>query len=109
MTILSEKDLEKYKEILENLESAEINGVYIKNLKAIPMEMLIYLRKNLKEPYIHIEIKSNDDFFYYIENLEKFDKNKTYFITCSDGIRSSTLCDILRENGIECYWSINHL
>jgi rhodanese-related sulfurtransferase len=109
MTILSIEDLEKNKEILENLESAEINGVHIKNLKAIPMEMLIYLRKNLKEPYIHIEIKSNDDFFYYIENLEKFDKNHIYFITCSDGIRSSTLCDILRENGIECYWSINHL
>jgi len=66
MTILSEKDLEKHKKILENLESAEINGVYIKNLKAIPMEMLIYLRKNLKEPYIHIEIKSNDDFFFSI-------------------------------------------
>jgi hypothetical protein len=109
MTILSIEDLEKNKEILENLESAEINGVYVKNLKAISMEMLIYLRKNLQKPYIHIEIKSNDDFFYYIENLEEFNKNNIYFITCSDGIRSSTLCDILRENGIECYWSISHL
>ncbi len=106
MTILNVEDLEKNKKILESLESAEINGVYIKNLKAIPIEMLIYLRKSLQKSYVHIEIKNNDDFFHYIENLEKFNKNKTYFITCSDGIRSSTLCDILRENGIECYWSI---
>ena len=38
MTILSIEDLEKNKKILENLESAEINGVYVKNLKAIPMK-----------------------------------------------------------------------
>ena len=44
-----------------------------------------------------------------VDELENFDKNNVYFITCSDGIRSSTLCDILRENGIECYLSLIHI
>ncbi|MEO0202755.1 MAG: hypothetical protein ABIL37_03410 [candidate division WOR-3 bacterium] len=106
MHIKTLEDLEKYKPQLENLEKAIINDVYIENLKLIPLETLIYLRKELKSPHIFIEIKSNDDFFNLLENLEKFQKDNVYFIACSDGIKSSTLCDILRENGIECYWTI---
>ncbi|MEO0144883.1 MAG: hypothetical protein ABIL49_03625 [candidate division WOR-3 bacterium] len=106
MRIESFQDLEKYRDEIEKLDKAIINGVFIENLKAIPIEMLVYLRKHLEIPHIFIEIKSNDEFFSFLENLEKFEKDKVYFIACSDGIRSSTLCDILRENGIECYWTI---
>lgn len=109
MEIRSIEDFEKHKEELYKLESATINGVYIKNLSSIALETLIYLRKELEVPHVYIYIKDNEEFYYYMEHLEYFEKDKVYFIACSDGIKSSTLCDILRENDIECYWTIKGL
>ncbi len=100
------EDLEKFRIELEKMDRAVINDVLIENLRSIPLEMLIYLRRELDIPHIFIQISSNDDFFEYLENLRKFEKGKVYFVACSDGIRSSALCDILREEGIECYWTI---
>ncbi len=109
MHIETLEDLEKFRIELEKMDIAIINDVLIENLRYIPLEMLIYLRKELDIPHIFIHISSNDDFFEYLENIEKFEKDKVYFIACSDGIRSSTLCDILREEGIECYWTIKKI
>ncbi|MCS7245503.1 MAG: hypothetical protein N2504_05905 [candidate division WOR-3 bacterium] len=106
MEIRTIEDFEKHKEELYKLESAIINGVYIKNLFSIPLELLIYLRKELEVPHVYIYIKDNEEFYNYMEHLENFKKDEVYLIACSDGIKSSTLCDILRENDIECYWTI---
>lgn len=39
-----------------------------------------------------------DDF---IENLQKLDKNKTYFIYCRTGRRSVRVCTLMRNGGID--------
>lgn len=33
--------------------------------------------------------------------IDKLDKNKTYYIYCKSGVRSAKACDVLREKGFE--------
>lgn len=47
---------------------------------------------------IHIDIYRGDEF---IEELEKLDKNKNYYVYCRSGKRSANACNIMEEMNFE--------
>ncbi len=99
--VRSKEDLRK----LSGLKEAVINGVKV-DLSLIDGEVLLYLRKSMPEGSILVDLRNNEVFYEKLENLDAFEKGKTYFLVCERGIKSSTLCEMLRDRGIEAYWSI---
>ena len=68
-----------------------------------------------EEDFIILDVRTSEEFeeirlsnsmnidFYnpknFIQELEKLDKNKSYYVYCKTGNRSATTCDLMKEIG----------
>lgn len=47
---------------------------------------------------LHLDIYESQEF---MDEIQKFDKNKSYYIYCRSGVRSGQACSILNQIGID--------
>lgn len=67
-------------------------------------ENFIILDVRTSEEFEEIRLPNsmNIDFYNpknFIQELEKLDKNKSYYVYCKTGNRSATTCDLMKEMG----------